>query len=642
MVRFYGFSRNELDSTQGAPIFLSLEQHQPLFRVGFPSYLSLLALYPVLFERWVIGGISPCDLGEACDRGCIGLDQFCLSFPVECPVAVALEGADYPPFTSFLRMSAFCPYPKHLPLGMSNLLKDMFGCTVSGVVCPSSYHRIERPNNLHCQGLLMCVQVGTYVPYVFTDFFLLWDGQQLSLLPEFPDVKPQEVKSFCDMHNPGFSFTECQSSFLEKLLQAWSGVGFQYFSCGGRCHTVIGIAYNCYAFIDSLAKGWGFRSSIGVFCVEQPFHPIQCHICQQWRNYPSLWCPCICGREEADFDHSCFQPLTQCGGEYRQFGQQRAMVNSVKTSAYVSIKHPLTTILAVHSCMDGFNSIHGAAPWSKSIGVRLKAMFPFWLQSCFDNCLHHPVLSGRYAQGSLLAVVFGDIHPSDRLRLVPLQAQALLKQLPPGFRSVVHHSINSGGVFSLVCLGDTSDCQEFVGRGSNKQFLEIFDLPPCFVRCGAIDTFLQSSYILFHVVPIDVSPRGGEVVFSPFEERFHRLTSPKMRTLLDFSTVRTRRKAAPFRVGYVRMCGPIRPATGRHSLSPSSATLCSISLPYGWATTARGEHRAYPGVSMKKNVARLGLSRYPGGRLGCRHPQHAEVIRPTYHFGYGLSASLAV
>ena len=237
MVRFYGFSRNELDSTQGAPIFLSLEQHQPLFRVGFPSYLSLLALYPVLFERWVIGGISPCDLGEACDRGCIGLDQFCLSFPVECPVAVALEGADYPPFTSFLRMSAFCPYPKHLPLGMSNLLKDMFGCTVSGVVCPSSYHRIERPNNLHCQGLLMCVQVGTYVPYVFTDFFLLWDGQQLSLLPEFPDVKPQEVKSFCDMHNPGFSFTECQSSFLEKLLQAWSGVGFQYFSCGGRCHT---------------------------------------------------------------------------------------------------------------------------------------------------------------------------------------------------------------------------------------------------------------------------------------------------------------------------------------------------------------------------------------------------------------------
>ena len=47
-------------------------------------------------------------------------------------------------------------------------------------------------------------------------------------------------------------------------------------------------------------------------------------------------------------------------------------------------------------------------------------------------------------------------------------------------------------------------------------------------------------------------------------------------------------------------------------------------------------------LSMKKNVARPGWSLYPGGRLGCRHPQHAEVIQPTYHFGDGLSASLAM
>ena len=254
MVRFYGFSRDELDSTQGAPIFLSLEQHQPLFRVGFPSYLSLLALYPVFLERWVIGRISPCDFREAGNRGCIGLDQFGLSFLVECPVAVTLEVAGFHPFTSFLRMSAFRPYPKHLPLGMSNLLKDLFGCTVSVVVCPSSYHRIERPNDLHCQGLLMCVQIGAYGPHMFKDFFLLWDGQQFSLLPEFPDVKPQEVESLCDMHHPGFGFTECQSSFLEELFQSWSGVGFQYFPCGGRCHKVIGITYNCYAFIDSLQR----------------------------------------------------------------------------------------------------------------------------------------------------------------------------------------------------------------------------------------------------------------------------------------------------------------------------------------------------------------------------------------------------
>ena len=87
---------------------------------------------------------------------------------------------------------------------------------------------------LPCRGLLMCVQVGSYRPHVFEDFFLLWDGQQFSLLPEFPDVKPQEVKPFCDMHDPGFGFTECQASFVEKLFYAWSGIGFQYFPCRGR------------------------------------------------------------------------------------------------------------------------------------------------------------------------------------------------------------------------------------------------------------------------------------------------------------------------------------------------------------------------------------------------------------------------
>ena len=99
MVRLYGFSRYKLDSTQGAPIFLSLEQHQPLFRIGFPSYLSLLALYPVLFERWVIRRISPCDFRETGNRGCIGLDHFRL-LCIKRPVAVAPKIASFYPCTS--------------------------------------------------------------------------------------------------------------------------------------------------------------------------------------------------------------------------------------------------------------------------------------------------------------------------------------------------------------------------------------------------------------------------------------------------------------------------------------------------------------------------------------------------------------
>jgi len=129
--------------------------------------------------------------------------------------------------------------------------------------------------------------------------------------------------------------------------------------------------------------------------------------------------------------------------------------------------------------------------------------------------------------------------------------------------------------------------------------------------------------------------------FGPFSGRIHRLTSPKVRTSPVFSTVRTKRKSAPFRVGYLRQGGPIRPVTRRHSLFPSSHTLCSIPLPYGRDTTYVGSI-GLTQLSMKKNVVRSGWSLYPGGHLGCRHPQRVEVILPTYHFGDGLSASLAM
>ena len=114
-----------------------------------------------------------------------------------------------------------------------------------------------------------------------------------------------------------------------------------------------------------------------------------------------------------------------------------------------------------------------------------------------------------------------------------------------------------------------------------------------------------------------------------------------MRTLPDFSIVRTKRKSAPFRVGYARVCGPIHPVTGWRSLFPSSPTLCSVPLPYGRDTAFAGSI-GLTQLSMKKNVAWLGWSLYPGGRVGCRHFQPSEVIQPTYHFGYGLSASLAM
>ena len=176
MIRFYVFSRDKWDSTQSASVSLSLVQYQPLFLVGFPSHLLLLALRPVLVQRWVIGRVLPCDLGEASDWGYVGFDQFCLSF-IKCPIAVVPEVAGFHPFTALVRVSAFHPHPEHLPLGMSNFLEDMFGRTVPVVVCPSPDNRVEFLYDLPCRGLLMCVQVGSYCPHVFEDFFLLWDGQ---------------------------------------------------------------------------------------------------------------------------------------------------------------------------------------------------------------------------------------------------------------------------------------------------------------------------------------------------------------------------------------------------------------------------------------------------------------------------------
>jgi hypothetical protein len=241
MIRFYAFSRYERDMTQRASVSLLLGQYQPLFLVGFPSSLLLLALQPVLPPSWVIWGVSPCDLGEACDRGCIGLDQFCLSCP-KCPLTVAPEVACFSPFTSLVWVSAFCPNPEHLPLGMADLLKDLLGCTVPVIIRPSSYNRIQFLDNLPCRGLFVSVQIGSNCPHVFEDFFLRWDSQHFALLPEFPDVKPQEVHPFFDVYSPGFCFTECQPSVVEELLQSRSGMGFQYFSCGGRCHKVVGIS----------------------------------------------------------------------------------------------------------------------------------------------------------------------------------------------------------------------------------------------------------------------------------------------------------------------------------------------------------------------------------------------------------------
>ena len=138
----------------------------------------------------------------------------------------------------------------------------------------------------------------------------------------------------------------------------------------------------------------------------------------------------------------------------------------------------------------------------------------------------------------------------------------------------------------------------------------------------ALDMLLQKSSIRFHC--------WLRLAFGPFNGRIHCRTSPKVRTLREVSTVRTKRKSAPFRVGYVRVCGPIRPVAGRHSLLPSSSTLCPVPLPCGRDTTYVGGI-GLTQLSVKKHVVWHGWSLYPGGRIGCRRSHDDEAVLPTYH-----------
>lgn len=48
MIHLYALSRSKGDAAEGASISLPLVQHQPLFHIGFPSYLTLPSLPPVL------------------------------------------------------------------------------------------------------------------------------------------------------------------------------------------------------------------------------------------------------------------------------------------------------------------------------------------------------------------------------------------------------------------------------------------------------------------------------------------------------------------------------------------------------------------------------------------------------------------
>ncbi len=93
----------------------------------------------------------------------------------------------------------------------------------------------------------------------------------------------------------------------------------------------------------------------------------------------------------------------------------------------------------------------------------------------------------------------------------------------------------------------------------------------------------------------------------------------KGQEVIKASRRRTRRKSAPFRGGYPRSRGPVRPVTGRPSLPPTSFTPRPVSLPCGRATTGVGDV-GLTQLPIEKNMGGVVGAYAPVGLIGCRRP----------------------
>ena len=123
----------------------------------------------------------------------------------------------------------------------------------------------------------------------------------------------------------------------------------------------------------------------------------------------------------------------------------------------------------------------------------------------------------------------------------------------------------------------------FSGSRPNEELLKVPHLRRLAVLAGPKNPFLQPSYVAFHGRPADAGPVVEIATpVCPFSAAHH-LTSQAVPSAQQHRFGDTCRKSAPFRDGYC----PIRPITGRPSLSPASSTPWPVSLPCGRATTRR-------------------------------------------------------
>ncbi len=606
-------TRLKRDSALPTPIFLCSEYLQSQSRVGFSADRSSRAFSPVVVLCRVVWAVATTDFDIA-GNGCTCRVQqrrcCCSEYPVS--VSYSFEVSLFHPFAWLVWMSPFYPLPYHLPVAMSDITVCLFSRTMSIVVSPSTDNWIECPDDL----LHLCLFIG--VEYLFDSFQMTFDLLLLRLCQECPskssDGEAQEIKSFIPMNDTSFVSIQNQPSFFQECLQLGNDIFFQYFSCGGCCHKVVGVAYQTDTFVSARAFSRRNGTTIWRFTAKQSFHSIQCDVCQQWTNYPTLRCACCRFSEMSELDYSRFEPSAYDFVKNGNLRQQRFMRDVIKTSTDVRVQNPRATVFLIECGVDLSDSVHTVASWSKSIRVSLGSGFPFRFQGCFHDSLHHPVFDGWDAQRALFAIVFRDVHSSHWHRAVSSERPIFSTECHSCFWGVAHHSIYTWRMLALVFLRDSPDRQELIRRGSDQEFLKASYLLPFLPLGSAENPLLKSPYILRHVFPLNVFPARFCLFTSLFNEHVHRLTSLMIKTFHRF----------PFRQDQSEVCilsdwvsPALRQALSarllggfrffRHPLPSAPSPFLAVGIPpFG------GMHRVYP-VDDRGVAYQLGWSLSPGG-----------------------------
>ena len=415
------------------------------------------------------------------------------------------------------------------------------------------------------------------------DLLLLGPDQQLAI-GKVPEVEAEEVEPVVDVDDAGLGLAQLQPAAGEELGQARDDVAFEHLPRGGGDHEVVGIPDEVDASVAPPPQAGGDLAAVGALGAEQTLHAVERDVGEQGRDDAALRRAHRRRVQRAELDHAGFEPASDRGGEHRQTREQRRVIDAIEALGDVGIEDPLAAARLGQRPVEGLDRVHGAPSWPEAVAVRLEARLPFRLQRQLDERLHHPIQHGRYAQGPLLAVALRDVDPADRLGAVALEAQAFPKHRETSRRHVAHHAVDPRCSLAAIDLGRLADRQQLRGTRPNEELLQVLDLRRLAVLAGPKDPLLQPAYVALDRRPVDAGPALKSATPCRRFGADHRLTSRQVRQGRGIAFGDTRRKSAPFRDGH----RPIRPITGRPSLSPASSTPWPVPLPRGRDTALAG------------------------------------------------------